>query len=69
MIVGETQATCFEMAKEFAAIWKNKEALDRDARLKELDLFTARNYTAKSAFDLALFDIAAKKENLPLFKY
>ncbi|MEN9597825.1 MAG: hypothetical protein RL596_136 [Bacteroidota bacterium] len=69
MIVGETQATCFEMAKEFAALWKNKEALDRDNRLKELDLFTAKNYTAKSAFDLALFDIAAKKENLPLYAY
>ena len=26
MIVGETQATCFEMAKDFAAIWKNKDA-------------------------------------------
>ncbi|MBR2647372.1 MAG: dipeptide epimerase [Sediminibacterium sp.] len=69
MIVGETQATCFEMAKAFATIWKNKEALNIEARLQELDLFTARNYTAKSAFDLALFDIAAKKENLPLFKY
>ena len=50
MIVGETQATCYEMAKDFAAIWKNKNALDIDARLAELDLYTARNFTAKSAF-------------------
>ena len=26
MIAGETQATCFEMAKDFAALWKHKPA-------------------------------------------
>ena len=69
MIAGETQATCYEMAKDFAALWKNKSATDIPARLKELDLFTAGNYTAKSAFDLALYDIAAKAANQPLYKY
>ncbi len=69
MIVGETQATCFEMAKDFARLWKNKSASDIEARLLELDLFTAGNYTAKSAFDLALYDIAAKKANQPLYQY
>lgn len=69
MIAGETQATCFEMAKDFAALWKNKPANDIVARLAELDLFTAGNYTAKSAFDLALYDIAAKAANQPLYQY
>src|SRR6478735_1349065 len=55
MIAGETQATCFEMAKDFAALWKNKEASAIGERLAELDLFTAGNYTAKSAFDMALY--------------
>ena len=69
MIAGETQATCFEMAKDFAALWKNKPASDIQERLSELDLFTAGNYTAKSAFDLALYDIAAKAANKPLYAF
>lgn len=69
MIAGETQATCFEMGKDFAALWKGKNALDIPARLQELDLFTAGNYTAKSAFDMALFDIAAKAAGKPLYAY
>lgn len=69
MIAGETQATCYEMAKDFARIWKGKAADDIDARLGELDLFTAGNYTAKSAFDLALYDLAAKQAGQPLYKY
>ncbi len=69
MIAAETQATCFEMAKDFAALWKGKDPLLIDERLNELDLFTAGNYTAKSAFDLALYDIAAKNAKQPLYQF
>lgn len=69
MIVGETQDTCLVMAKEFARIWKGKDALDIETRLQELDNFTAGNSTIKSAFDMALYDIAAKHANLPLYKF
>ena len=69
MIVGETQATCYEMAKEFAGIWKGKDPLLIEERMNELHLFTAGNYTAKSAFDLALYDIAAKHANMPLYRF
>lgn len=69
MIVGETQATCFEMAKAFAQLWKNKNPLQIEDRLQELHWYAAGNYTAKSAFDLALYDIAAKQANLPLYKF
>ncbi len=68
MIVGETQATCFEMAKDFAALWKGKNPLMIAERIDELDAFTAFNSTAKSAFDMALYDIAAKAAELPLYK-
>ena len=69
MIVGETQATCFEMAKDFAALWKGKEALDIAARMGELHAFTAFNATIKSAFDMALYDLAAKAAGQPLYQF
>jgi o-succinylbenzoate synthase len=69
MIAGETQATCYEMAKDFAALWKNKDPLEIESRMQELDLFTAGNYTAKSAFDMALFDIASKNAQMPLYQF
>lgn len=69
MIVGETQDTCLIMAKEFARLWKGENALDIEARLKQLHNFTAGNTTIKSAFDMALYDIAAKNAGLPLYKF
>jgi L-Ala-D/L-Glu epimerase len=69
MITGETQATCFEMAKDFATLWKNKDAMDIGNRLTELDDFAAFNRTIKSAFDMALYDIAAKNADKPLYEY
>lgn len=69
MIVGETQDTCLVMAREFARLWKGKDALDITARLQQLHDFTAGNTTIKSAFDMALYDIAAKNAGLPLYQF
>lgn len=68
MIVGETQATCFEMAKVFAGQWRGKNPLDIEARMEELHA-TANNSTAKSAFDMALYDLSAKHADVPLYKF
>lgn len=69
MIVGETQATCYEMAKDFAAIWKGKDATKIADRMQDLHDYTAGNATIKSAFDMALYDLAAKASNQPLYQY
>src|ERR1700754_4109950 len=66
MIVGETQSTCFEMAREFALLWKGKDPLQIPERMNELHEFAAFNTTIKSAFDMALYDIAAKVAAQPL---
>lgn len=69
MIVGETQDTCLVLAKNFAQIWKGKDPLDLDSRLGELDMYVAGNRTIKSAFDMALYDLAAKHADLPLYRF
>jgi L-alanine-DL-glutamate epimerase-like enolase superfamily enzyme len=69
MIVGETQETCLAMAREFAALWKGHNPLHIQDRLAQLHAFTAGNTTIKSAFDMALYDIAAKHAKLPLYQY
>src|SRR5258706_6470976 len=69
VIVGETQATCFEMAKDFAAIWKGKDAAKMEERMDELHAATAFNNTIKSAFDMALYDLAASAAEQPLFQF
>ncbi|HTN08445.1 dipeptide epimerase [Agriterribacter sp.] len=69
MIVGETQATCFEMAKDFALLWKSKDPLNIPERMNELHAYTAYNSTIKSAFDMALYDISAKAAGKPLYAF
>jgi L-alanine-DL-glutamate epimerase-like enolase superfamily enzyme len=69
MLVGETQDTCFEIAKDFARICKNKNPLAIDERLEEFHGYIAFNSTIKSAFDIAFHDIASKAAGLPLYKF
>jgi len=68
-IVGETQDTCLIMAHEFAKLWIGKDALDIRGRVQQLHSLIAGNTTIKSAFDMALYDIAAKNAGLPLYKF
>jgi L-alanine-DL-glutamate epimerase-like enolase superfamily enzyme len=69
MIVGENQDTCLAMAQIFAKILIGKNPLDIANCMQALLGYAAHNATAKSAFDMALYDIAAKNANLPLYQF
>jgi L-alanine-DL-glutamate epimerase-like enolase superfamily enzyme len=68
-VTGENQATCFAVAKEFASFLKGKNPLNIEERVNELHSLIAGNTTIKSAFDMAFYDLAAKSEGQPLYKF
>lgn len=67
-IVGETQETVFELSKQVGKLLKGKDPFAISDRLAEIDKAVYGNYTMKSAFDMALYDLLAKKSELPLYK-
>ncbi|PPL01797.1 mandelate racemase/muconate lactonizing enzyme family protein [Parapedobacter indicus] len=69
MIVGETQDTCLVVAREFARLWKGRDPMDIESRMQELHHFIDGNSTIKSAFDMCLYDLAAKNAGQPLWQF
>lgn len=69
MLVGETQNTCYEVARDLARIAKGKDPVDVAARMEDFHQYIAFNSTVKSAFDIAFHDLAAKAADLPLYQY
>ncbi|MEO8086606.1 MAG: dipeptide epimerase [Bacteroidota bacterium] len=69
MIVGETQESDLALAKDFSAMLLRQDALDISKCMKRMNDFVPNNPTVKSAFDMALFDIAAQHAGLPLYKF
>ncbi|MBW8890322.1 MAG: dipeptide epimerase [Fibrobacteres bacterium] len=69
MLVGETQETCFAVAQDFARLLKGKDPFDIEGRMADLDRALAFNTTIKSAFDMALHDLAAKAAGVPLYRF
>jgi len=67
-IVGETQETVFELAKQVGKLIIGKDPFAIEDRLAEIDRAVKGNYTMKSAFDMALYDLAAHGANLPLYR-
>lgn len=69
MIVGETQDSCLATARDFAQLLIGKYVWDIEGNLRILDQYLTRNYTCKSAFDMAMYDAAAKYANMPLYQF
>jgi len=68
-INGESVDTCFIVAQYFAKVLKGKNALDIKDCVQLLNKTIYGNNSIKSAFDMALYDIAAQHANLPLYKF
>lgn len=68
-INGESMDTCFVVGQYLATALKGKDPLDIEACTTVMDRIITRNESIKSAFDMALYDIAAQHNGLPLYKF
>lgn len=68
-INGESMDTCFIVGHYLAKALKGREALDIEGCTKAMDGIITRNENIKSAFDMALYDIAAQHAQQPLYKF
>lgn len=68
-ITGETQGTSFEAAQALAKLVIGRNPIAIEARVRELDSFLIHNTAAKCAFDMALYDLAAKTAGMPLYAF
>lgn len=67
-INGESVDTCFVVGQYFARLLQGKDALDIAARHADMDGLIYGNSSIKSAFDIALHDIAAQHSGVPLYR-
>lgn len=68
-INGESVDTCYIVGGYFAQVLKGKNALDIAGCINTMDKTIYANSSIKSAFDIALHDIAAQYSGVPLYKF
>ena len=68
-INGESMDTCFIVAQYIARVLKGKNALDISACILAMEKLIYANNSIKSAFDMALYDIAAQHAGVPLYEF
>lgn len=68
-INGESMETGFVVAQYLAKILKGKNPLDIEGCTRLMDGVIFGNSSIKSAFDMALYDIAAQNAGLPLYSF
>jgi L-alanine-DL-glutamate epimerase-like enolase superfamily enzyme len=68
-INGESVDTCFIVGQYFAKVLKGKDALDIAGCMAIMDKTIYGNTSIKSAFDIALHDIAAQHAGVPIYQF
>jgi L-Ala-D/L-Glu epimerase len=61
--------TCFVVGQYFAKLFKGKNALAIEEAVCDMDRLIYGNNSIKSAFDMALYDIASQYAGLPLYQF
>ena len=67
-ILGSTMDSDFELAKTIGELIICKDPFALEDRIKDIDSLYS-NSGIRSAFDMALYDLASKNANLPLYKF
>lgn len=67
-IVGETQETVFELARQVGKMLLGKDPYSIEEAIYEIDRAVKGNPTMKSAFDMALYDLLSLKAGMPLYQ-
>src|SRR5258706_9691826 len=68
-INGESTDTCMVVGQYFARVLKGKDALQIEDCINLMDKIMYGNTSIKSAFDMALYDIASQQAGVPLYKF
>jgi L-alanine-DL-glutamate epimerase-like enolase superfamily enzyme len=68
-INGESIDTCFIVGQYFARVLKGRNALDIAECIEAMDKTIYGNTSIKSAFDIALHDIAAQHAGVPVYQF
>lgn len=68
-INGESQDTCFIVGQYFARALKGKDPLQIEECINLMDKIIYSNTAIKSAFDMALYDIASQHAEVPLYAF
>ena len=68
-ITGDSQASNLKTAQALGQLIKGKSPLAIQTRMADINRFTVGEPSIRSAFDMALYDIAAKAAAMPLYQF
>lgn len=69
MIAGETQASGLAAARDMARLLTGRNPLDIEGAITALTRYLPGHPTTRSAFDMALYDLAAQTARMPLYQF